>query len=40
MQGHADIDDDADYNLKLASERAMRVYKYLQTDVGIDQLAT
>ena len=36
VQGHADIDDDADYNLKLASERAMRVYKYLQTDVGID----
>lgn len=36
IQGHADIDDADDFNLKLAANRAMSVYKYLQINVGID----
>lgn len=36
IQGHADIEDTDDYNLLLASNRAIAVYKFLQTTVGID----
>lgn len=36
IQGHADIEDTDDYNLTLASNRAIAVYKFLQTTVGID----
>lgn len=36
IQGHADIVYEDDFNLKLASERAIAVYKFLQTTVGID----
>ncbi len=36
VQGHADINFEDDYNLNLAAQRAMAVYKYLQFNVGID----
>lgn len=36
IQGHADIEDTDDYNLLLASNRAIAVYKFLQAAVGID----
>ncbi len=36
IQGHADIEDTDDYNLTLAVNRAIAVYKFLQTAVGID----
>lgn len=36
IQGHADIEDTDDYNLLLASNRAIAVYKFLQSTVGID----
>lgn len=36
IQGHADIDFEDDFNLALASARAMSVYKFLQVNVGID----
>lgn len=36
VQGHADITFDDDFNLQLASARAMAVYKFLQVNVGID----
>lgn len=36
IQGHADIEDTDDYNLLLASNRAIAVYKFLQSSVGID----
>ena len=36
IQGHADTDGDSKNNLRLASERAMNVYRYLQDQVGID----
>lgn len=36
IQGHADIVNTDDFNLTLASARAMAVYKFLQTSVGID----
>ncbi len=36
IQGHADIEDTDDYNLTLAANRAIAVYKFLQTAVGID----
>lgn len=36
IQGHADTVDTDDYNLALASSRAMAVYKFLQVAVGIN----
>lgn len=36
IQGHADIVYEDDYNLALAANRAIAVYKFLQTSVGID----
>ena len=36
IQGHADIVNTDDFNLRLASERAISVYKFVQTNVGID----
>lgn len=36
IQGHADINYEDDYNLNLAAQRAMAVYKFLQVNVGID----
>ncbi len=36
IQGHADIEDTDDYNLTLAANRAIAVYKFLQTAVGVD----
>ena len=36
IQGHADIVNTDDFNLRLASERAMSVYKFIQNNVGID----
>lgn len=36
IQGHADIEDSDDFNLYLATNRAISVYKFLQTVVGID----
>ena len=36
IQGHADIIGSDDHNLQLASQRAMNVYKFLQSDVGVD----
>lgn len=36
IQGHADIEDTDDYNLTLASNRAIAVYKFLQTEVSVD----
>lgn len=36
IQGHADIVFEDDYNLTLAANRAIAVYKFLQTTVGID----
>lgn len=36
IQGHADTVDTDDYNLQLAANRAMAVYKFLQTAVGIN----
>ncbi len=36
IQGHADIKGLKDSNLELASSRAMKVYKYLQYNIGID----
>lgn len=36
IQGHADISFEDDFNLQLASARAMSVYKFLQVNVGID----
>lgn len=36
IQGHADIEYTDDYNLTLASNRAIAVYKFLQSTVGID----
>lgn len=36
IQGHADIDYTDDFNLQLASNRAIAVYKFLQEKVGID----
>lgn len=36
IQGHADIEDTDDYNLTLAANRAIAVYKFLQTEVAVD----
>ena len=36
IQGHADIEDTDDYNLTLAANRAIAVYKFLQTEVSVD----
>lgn len=36
IQGHADIVFTDDFNLTLASKRAIAVYQFLQNDVGID----
>lgn len=36
IQGHADISFEDDFNLQLAANRAIAVYKYLQVNVGID----
>lgn len=36
IQGHADIVNNDDLNLNLASARAMAVYKFLQNAVGVD----
>lgn len=36
IQGHADTDGSSESNLKLASERAMNVYQYLEKNVGVD----
>lgn len=36
IQGHADIVNTDDFNLRLASERAISVYKFVQINVGID----
>jgi outer membrane protein OmpA-like peptidoglycan-associated protein len=36
IQGHADISFEDDFNLQLAANRAISVYKFLQINVGID----
>lgn len=36
IQGHADISFEDDFNLQLAANRAIAVYKFLQVNVGID----
>ncbi len=36
IQGHADIAGTDDHNLTLAANRAIAVYKFLQTDIGVD----
>ena len=36
IQGHADIVNTDDFNLRLASERAISVYKFVQMNVGVD----
>ena len=36
IQGHADIEDTDDYNLTLAANRAIAVYKFLQKEVSVD----
>lgn len=36
VQGHADIEGTDDHNLQLASQRAINVYKFLQTNVGVN----
>lgn len=36
IQGHADISYEDTYNLKLAADRAIAVYVFLQNNVGID----
>lgn len=36
IQGHADISFEDDFDLQLAANRAIAVYKFLQVNVGID----
>ncbi len=36
IQGHADIQGSDDLNLSLASARAMSVYKFLQSNIGVN----
>ncbi len=36
VQGHADKEGTDNHNLRLASQRAINVYNFLQSDVGVD----
>ena len=36
IQGHADSSYEDDFNLQLAANRAISVYKYIQVNIGID----